>query len=263
MSAPLQAAVAIAVSRAGSRVPIVGVAGAQGAGKTTLLRDFASSFGGKIAQFSLDDVYLAADARVRLAQRIHPLFATRGPPGTHDLALLHETLDALQAASSASLVPIPVFDKLTDNPLLRHAWPVFAGRPSLVIVDGWCLGAAPQDARDLYAPVNDLESREDAAGVWRRAVNDELASAYQSVFTRLDAILHLRAPSFDVVARWRGEQEAGLLGRTLSEEEGARIARFVAHFERITRHMLAGGVREDIAVDLDESRRVLAFRERR
>ena len=52
------------------------------------------------------------------------------------------------------------------------------------------------------------------------------------------------------------EQEAGLLGRELTEADRTRIARFIAHFERITRHMMAGGRRADIEVQLDIERNV-------
>ena len=61
-----------------------------------------------------------------------------------------------------------------------------------------------------------------------------------------------------VVLRWRQEQEAALLGRPLLDTERAGIARFVQHFERITRHMMAGGVRADIIVRQDEERRVVS-----
>ena len=37
---------------------------------------------------SLDDFYLGRRDRAALARDVHPLLATRGVPGTHDLALL-------------------------------------------------------------------------------------------------------------------------------------------------------------------------------
>ena len=36
---------------------------------------------------SLDDLYLPKAERLRLARDVHPLLATRGVPGTHDVAL--------------------------------------------------------------------------------------------------------------------------------------------------------------------------------
>jgi D-glycerate 3-kinase len=66
--------------------------------------------------------------------------------------------------------------------------------------------------------------------------------------------------SFDIVHTWRCEQEEGLLGRPLTDGERARIARFIQHYERITRHMMSGGRRADIEVQLDPRRNVTEIR---
>ncbi|RZJ79295.1 MAG: kinase, partial [Brevundimonas sp.] len=81
--------------------PILGIAGSQGSGKSTLAHDVAERFGG--ATLSLDDVYLTKAERADLAARVHPLFATRGPPGTHDLGLLHRLVDRLGRAGPNEL----------------------------------------------------------------------------------------------------------------------------------------------------------------
>lgn len=255
----LDQTVAIARARAAGRIPVVGVAGPQGSGKTTLVKAYAA-FHVSTAHFSLDDVYLDAAARRTLAASVHPLFATRGPPGTHDLSLLNETLDALQAADPDSHTPIPAFDKLTDNPMPRTRRAAFVGRPQLILIDGWCLGAAAQTEAGLRQPVNVLEAKEDERGKWRAAINEQLTIPYALAFQRLDAILYLRAPHFDIIQNWRCEQEEGLLGRDLTRAERVGVARFIQHFERITRHMIAGGRRADIEVQLDENRNVTEVR---
>jgi D-glycerate 3-kinase len=206
---------------------------------------------------SLDDVYLTADERRDLAQRVHPLLATRGPPGTHDLALLARTLDALQGAEPDHRTALPRFDKRTDTRRPDADQPSFTGRPDLILVDGWCLGARPQAPEALVHPVNELERLEDPGGVWRGWVNARLAADYAPLWNRFDAILALDAPGWEVVPRWRMQQEEGLLGRPLDDRERAGVARFCAHFERITRSMMAGGRRADVAVRLDADRRVL------
>jgi D-glycerate 3-kinase len=255
----LDQTIAIARKRAGARVPIVGIAGPQGSGKTTLVRVCAASQR-RIAHFSLDDVYLGQAARRALAARLHPLFATRGPPGTHDIDLLNATLDGLQAADPDSRTPIPTFDKVADDVPPRSRWSAFDGKPALILIDGWCLGAATQDWHDLRRPINSVEAEEDPNGVWRGCVNDFLFTPYQSAFARLDAILYLRPPSFDVVLDWRCQQEEGLLGRSLGLNDRTRIGRFIQHFERITRHMMAGRRRADIEIQLDARRNVTEVR---
>jgi len=69
-------------------------------------------------------------------------------------------------------------------------------------------------------------------------------------------MLYLRAPGFEVIEAWRGQQEESLLGRPLDDDDRRRISRFVSHFERITRHMLAGGHTADVVAQLDGGRAV-------
>jgi D-glycerate 3-kinase len=245
----------LARSRAGGRVPVVAVAGPQGSGKTTLVQAAAANSGGATT-FSLDDVYLPGSARRDIAGRIHPLFATRGVPGTHDLNVFNETLDLLLDPGAAT-TRLPSFDKVADEPRDLAAWPTCTGSPSLILVDGWCLGATAQPDEELIEPVNALEAQEDRLGRWRAYANHCLEDTYARAFARFDAILYLRAPSFEVIEGWRRQQEEGLLGRPLNDDDRARISRFVAHFERITRHMLGGGHTADVVVQLDEGRGVV------
>ncbi|MEZ5937469.1 MAG: hypothetical protein R3C52_04540 [Hyphomonadaceae bacterium] len=239
------------------RPSVIGLAGPQGSGKTTLARAW-SGMHPAIAHFSLDDVYLDQEQRRQLAATVHPLLATRGPPGMHDLALLIETLDRLSEAGEADRTPIPCFDKVADARIPAAEWPAFAGRPSAILLDGWCLGALPEADVALADPINDLEAQEDPKGVWREYVNERLKRDYPAIWDRLDAILYLQAPSWDVVARWRGQQEADLLGRPLSIADDARIARFVQHFERVTRAMQAGARRPGTVVRLGAERQLLS-----
>jgi D-glycerate 3-kinase len=255
----LDQTVAIGRERAGSRPAIVGVAGPQGSGKTTLVKAYAA-FHPKTAHFSLDDVYLPASYRRLIAQSVHQLFTTRGPPGTHNLTQFNETLDELIEAKEGAQIILPAFDKVTDNPVHSSHRPVFHGKPNVILVDGWCLGATAQTEEDLAAPINNLEVQKDKDGVWRREINANLAGAYQLAFGRLDAILHLQAPSFAIINDWRCEQEEGLLNRDLTETDRLRVGLFVQHFERITRHMMSGGRRADIEVQLDAHRNVTEIR---
>jgi D-glycerate 3-kinase len=249
------------LSEEGGHVPLIGVAGAQGSGKTTLARALAVSVGG--ARLSLDDVYLTKADRQALARDLHPLLATRGPPLTHDLALLAATVAALRAAGPDTVTPLPAFDKRADDRAPPETWPVFTGRPSVILIDGWCLGALPQPDADLTEPVNMLERAQDPDRRWRRLVNDALKTGYAAAFAAFDAILFLAAPSFDVVLDWRCQQEAGLMGLAsdlLPEIDRTRIAGFIQVFERITRSMLAAGIDADVIVTLDAHRTVTSVR---
>ena len=235
--------------------PILGIAGSQGSGKSTLAKAVAERFGG--ASLSLDDVYLTKAERAAMAARVHPLFITRGPPGTHELGLLNRLLDRLQGAGPDDLTPLPRFDKLADDRAPEADWPVVKGRPRIIVLEGWCLGATPQAEADLVAPINILEARQDFEGEWRRAVNAALAQPYARLRARLDALIFLKAPGFDVVLDWRCEQEAGLRGQdVVSRERRAALAVFIQHYERLSRHMMTGGVKADMIVALDRNRGV-------
>lgn len=246
--------------KSGQTPPVLGVSGAQGAGKSTFVARLSEAAGARIAAFSLDDVYLTKAERAVLARELHPLFQTRGPPGTHDVALFDVTLNALCAAEASSRTPLPRFDKLADERAPPSQWPVFEGRPDLILIDGWCLGAEPVGQDALEDPLNALEADEDADGVWRRAVNQSLRLDYLPRCMRCDAVIHLAAPDWETVARWRLEAERATYAaakETPPADLDARMARFMAHYERITKTMMAGARRADLVVQLDADRRIL------
>lgn len=218
---------------------VVAISGGQGAGKSTLAAALASALSDqhlRVAACSLDDFYLTAAERRTLAELRHPLFATRGVPGTHDVELCGMTLDALLAPGETA---VPVFDKGTDDRAPQTAWRRLRGPMDIVIFEGWCLGARPQREADLEVPANDLERLEDPDGAWRRAVNDALAGPYADLFARFAFLIYLKVPDLGAVRRWRGDQEVGLPeGRRMSD---AALTRFIQHYERLTRWM-----REDV-----------------
>jgi D-glycerate 3-kinase len=234
---PLAEAAAAAQARRG-RTAIVALCGSQGSGKTTIAavtRRLLEDRGLKTAVLSLDDLYLSHEARARLAREVHPLLATRGPPGTHDVELGLQTLSALTRTRA---IRLPRFDKARDDPAPSRARPVFEGPADVVLFEGWCVGARAQPREALKAPLNALERDEDPDGRWRGFVNTALAAAYPTIFERHDLLALLAAPGFEVVASWRAEQEAKLRARTGRGMGEAEIVRFVAHYERLTRWIL-------------------------
>ncbi|MBM3594326.1 MAG: kinase [Alphaproteobacteria bacterium] len=237
---------------------VLGICGSQGSGKSTLAEAMADDLAGKglkSAVLSLDDLYLTRAERERLAKQVHPLLITRGPPGTHDVALGIEVLDALR---SGTPVRMPRFAKAKDDRCDSSAWPEVAGQCDVLIFEGWCLGARAQEPEALAQPLNELEMREDADGRWRSFINEALAGPYQDLFARIDRLVLLQAPAFEVVLDWRQEQEEDLRAR-LPDAPGLmsweQIARFIAHYERITRHILSEmPARADLVVQLDARR---------
>lgn len=227
---------------------VVGINGAQGTGKSTLARFVAAILahrqGFRVVTLSLDDLYLTRRQRSDLAARVHPLLRTRGVPGTHDIDLGMAVIERLRNAGPTTATAIPRFDKARDDRLPEDRWSRFRGRPDLILMEGWCLGAVPQDEADLVVPINRLEADEDADGQWRRYANSQLADTYPALFGQLDVLIMLKVPGWESVYRWRLEQEEKLRASRREEVSGARfmapeqVARFVAHYERLTRHQL-------------------------
>ena len=218
---------------------LIGLTGAQGSGKSTIAAAtvrLLENRGLTAVAVSLDDFYLPKSARERLAREVHPLLGVRGPPGTHDVALAGAALDQLR---SPGRIALPAFDKATDERKPRAAWRTVATPVDVVILDGWCVGARAQGAAALVEPANALEAEEDPDGHWRTWVNTQLDGRYQDLFSKLHELVLLQAPSFEVVLGWRQEQERKLIARTGQGMSEAEVARFVAHYERLTRWILA------------------------
>jgi len=241
--------------RALGRTAVIGLCGPQGSGKTTIAAAVCAILrdrGLTAAIVALDDLYLPKDERMRLAAEVHPLLITRGPPGTHDTALGMEVLDLLGRSGELTM---PRFDKATDTRRPPTASDHVPCPVDVVLFEGWCIGARPQPAEALIAPVNDLEREEDPDGRWRTFVNTALDGAYRPLFARLHRLVLLTPPGFEVVVGWRAEQEAKLRARTGQGMTEAAIARFVAHYERLTRWILeeAPG-RADMVIPLTADR---------
>lgn len=249
---------------AGTRLGyVVGICGSQGSGKSTgagVLRLLLQAAGLRVAALSIDDLYLPKEARMKLAEEVHPLLATRGPPGTHDVALGERLLETL---GKTQITAIPRFDKARDTRSDPSAWEQFPGPADIILFEGWCVGAQPQPPDALIEPINDLERNSDPDGRWRRTVNKALAGAYQHLFGRIEFLVFLKAPSFEVVAGWRKEQEAKLrarVGQASNVMTDAQIDRFVQYYERLTRFMLAEmPSRADALVTLDADRHPLGL----
>jgi D-glycerate 3-kinase len=257
----IERAIQARLSGWGRRPLVVGVCGSQGSGKSTVCKTLTTRFaqaGLKVANLSIDDLYLPRADRATLARHVHPLLRTRGVPGTHDTKLGVHTLHAL---AHGGRVPLPRFDKAIDDRRPKVEWDSIEGPAQLILFEGWCVGARPQTLEALDQPVNALEANEDVDGRWRRYVNDALGGEYQRLFAKIDLMVLLAAPSFDVVLKWRTQQEHEL--RAQSNGAGvmsdADLVRFIQHYERITRHVLIEmPARADLVVRLAADRSVVA-----
>ena len=224
---------------------LVGVSGCQGSGKSTLASLLVvllkELMGLKAINLSIDDFYLTHADRQMLARSVHPLLATRGVPGTHDVQL---ALDTIAKLRRPGMVAIPRFNKAIDDRAPQDEWPVILAPVDVIVLEGWCLSVPAQHEELLTEPFNILETNEDAEGRWRRYVNTQIETAYSRLYDMIDYLIMLKAPDFAKVFEWRQNQEDKLAAR-LGSAAGNRIMtreqlhRFIQHYERITRHGLA------------------------
>ena len=239
-------------------VQYVGIGGGQGAGKSTLGRLLVQAgelSGLSTCVLSIDDFYLPRADRLALAQEVHPLLATRGPPGTHDIALCHSVLDTLPHFRE---VTVPVFDKGRDDRTGRRT---VTGYVDVVVLEGWCVGARPSPPELLAKPVNSLEREQDPESTWRKHINDALGTAYAELFEGLDSLVYLQAPDMAAVRRWRLQQEQERPPEL--RMTAADVDRFVQHYDRVTLAMMRDlPYRADTVVALDQYHKVakVAFR---
>jgi D-glycerate 3-kinase len=242
---------------------VIGINGAQGTGKSTLaklLQTLLQADGLSVVSLSIDDFYYSRETRQNLAKKIHPLLKSRGVPGTHDVTLANNTLDTLRTLSAIEILALPEFDKATDEPVATDEWVGVSGPISLVILEGWFVGASPEDSAALDKPINSLEAEEDESGIWRQYINNKLATEYQTLFSQLNELVLLKAPNFEQVYEWRALQEQKLkkerkTGAGLMNE--AELTRFIQQFERLTRHCLTSlPNRADVVLELDSNHRI-------
>ncbi len=229
---------------------VLGINGCQGSGKS-ILGKLITKYFNELSTFpcnclSLDDFYLPLKDREHLASTVHPLLVTRGVPGTHDIGLLDGIIRRCKAREHFECCS-PIFDKIRDDRTNEVHMLYFGASTSLVIIEGWCVGLNAELADNLTVPISEFEILNDANGKWRFFVNDKLANEYQSLFSQIDVLCVLQAPSFDAVLQWREEQEIRAWKRRAESDLGIQdqqpmkrheITNFIEHFKRLTLHGL-------------------------
>lgn len=241
-----------------ARAPlVVGINGAQGSGKSTLCKFLELLLARRqirAVTLSLDDLYLTRAERQQLAAEVHPLFATRGVPGTHAVGM---GLGLIEDMLAGRALDLPRFDKGTDD--RSEETVTITGPVDVLLLEGWCVGAKPQEAEALAEPINALEREEDPDGVWRSLVNHWLAKDYAKLFDQIDLLVMLKVDSFDAVRRNRALQEEKLRAADpdapgLMDDDA--LDRFCAHYERLTRHMLEEmPARADVVIEIGPDQR--------
>ena len=222
----------------------LGLSGGQGSGKTTIggilkiiLKKF---FKREIHISSIDDFYKTLEERKKLSGKIHPLFETRGVPGTHDINLIKKFFQKVKMKKFKKL-RLPRFDKSMDDRLKSKYFYTIKKKPEIIILEGWCVGAKPQSNLLIKKPVNILEKNEDKDFIWRKYVNEKLKNEYKKIFSSIDHFIFMKIPNYNVVLKWRFLQENKLRKKFRSSKKimnYKEIKRFIMYYQRITLQMM-------------------------
>ena len=226
------------------KILFLGLCGGQGSGKTTIARILKiilkKFFKREIYVCSIDDFYKTLKDRNKISSSIHPLFKTRGVPGTHDTNLIKKFFIYIRKKNFRKF-KIPKFDKSADDRFKKKYWHIINKRPEIVILEGWCVGAKPQSNSIIKRPVNILEKYEDKNLVWRKHVNKKLKNEYKKIFSIIDHFIFMKIPNFDSVFKWRLLQENKLKKKSQFKKKIMsynEIRRFIMFYQRITLQMI-------------------------
>jgi len=221
----------------------LGLSGGQGSGKTTvtgilkiILKNY---FKRKIHISSIDDFYKTLEERNKISSTIHPLFKTRGVPGTHDINLIKKFFDFIKKKKFKKF-KLPKFDKSIDDRLNEKYWFNVKERPEIVIFEGWCVGAKPQLNSLLKKPINILEKYEDEDLIWRKHANEKIKREYKKIFAMIDNFIFMKISNFNMVFKWRLLQERKLKKGSHTTKKIMsydKIKRFVMFYQRVTLQM--------------------------
>ena len=137
---------------------------------------------------------------------------------------------------------LPKFNKAKDDRYIRKHWYKLKSRPDIVIFEGWCVGAKPQNLRQLKKPINSLERVHDQSLKWRQFVNFQLKTKYKKLYKQLDSLLYLNAKNFNLLKKWRTKQEKKLCLKTKNKKNlkimnKKEIINFMQTYQRITEQM--------------------------
>jgi len=222
----------------------LGFSGGQGSGKTTVANILKiilkKYFKRKIYVSSIDDFYKTLDDRNKMSEKIHPLFKTRGVPGTHDISLI-KNFFSIMKSKKFKKIRLPKFAKAMDDRLKKRHWFNVKQKPEIVILEGWCVGAKPQSNHIIKRPINILEKYEDQNLIWRKYVNEKLKKEYKKLFALIDHFIFMKIPDFKMVFKWRLLQEKKLKNKSYLTKKIMsynEIKRFIMFYERITLQMM-------------------------
>jgi D-glycerate 3-kinase len=212
--------------------PIVqGILGGQGTGKTTLatvVTDILTYLGYRVCGLSIDDLYKTHAERQQLRDA-DPRLRWRGPPGTHDVRLGLQVLQALKHPQPESPIAIPRFDKSLHGGSGDRIAPDTINGAEIVLFEGWFVGARPVDPSVFDTAPPPITT--DADRQFARDINNRLAD-YEPLWDELDQLMILYPTDYRLSQKWRKQAEDKMKAEGKSGMSDDEIREFVSYFWR-------------------------------
>ncbi len=226
----LPLAMLIAEYRKSQSQPLIqGILAGQGTGKSTLaaiLILILGEMGYCTCSLSLDDLYKTYRSRLILQEQ-DPRLIWRGPPGTHDLDLGINVLDALHQPNSDAIIQLPRFDKSAYNGAGERGISEAISGADIVLFEGWFVGVRPIDPVAFDTAPPPIVTQRDRQ--FARDMNAKLQD-YLPLWERLDRLILLYPLDYRWSLQWRqqAEHQTKSLGNPgMSDSE---IEQFVNYF---------------------------------
>ena len=240
---------------------VIGLSALPGCGKSTLghwIEAAGACVQTSIAVVSIDDFHWPGE-RMEVRMAGNPWDAPRALPGSHDLALLHESLDRWQASGT---LQVPCFERsLRDGKGDRAGWREL--QPQVVLLEGWFLGVGPwteQQEADAAAIAQASPLTPTPEELAYRPTICAALRDYTPLWDRLASLWHLRAPSTASTVTWKEQQDALMQRTTGVRMEAAMFRQFVRMLQlAILPTALQSIPRADTVVRIDASRRIEAI----
>ncbi|KAJ2551257.1 hypothetical protein EV175_003760 [Coemansia sp. RSA 1933] len=228
---------------------IVGINGAQGSGKTTVVNGLVKYLGAQKVSavgFSLDDLYLTNKDQQKLASkhRDNPLLQFRGQPGTHDVQLGRDTL--LSLLNNSGETSIPAYDKSLmggyGDRVPKEAWPRAKAPVDVVLFEGWNIGFRALTETEFARYIEKVhdEASETNTSLFKhsrkfsdanlRQINENLKQFETHFYPLIDAWVYMRISDFDIVYRWRKDQEDDLAASGRPSLSDQQLEDFISRF---------------------------------
>ena len=189
---------------------LVGIQAPQGYGKTTIceiLQFYLELKGLKIASFSSDDYYKTHVELVEL-KKYNPNYLFRGPPGTHSIELIYDTLNNFK--NGKKNYHIQTFNKKLFNGEGDRSNPIeVKEKLDVIIFEGWFNGIKPvsktQLEKNLKTSDKNYKQYEEIL-TFQLEVNEKLKD-YLKIWDLFDEFLLVKPEDYEFSKKWRIETE--------------------------------------------------------